>query len=308
MNFAEWSEKRKKEPADAVSFDDGSFGGGGSFGGASGTRERVYGGRGGVSAGNAYTEDGFSGISGDFRPEKEKEYSIVKGIAGGVQKGLTGIAKKGGATAALAEDILFAPMEKITGQQQGNISDYGPLNLWNDSIQRAAEAVDDYYADNIAAGGLGAEFFDKLLSKAVSLFPDAAVGYFTGGVGNVPELEIATLPGQSGTMGAVKSITDKLTGDPQYWFSVAGTTGESYQDTMDDTEDDSSWWEKITRSAGKGLYKEAVNTSEEIPDYLTSLAEIAHEMYEEKYAKTEAEEEKNVLQQALDGLMELLWK
>ena len=31
MNFAEWSEKRKKETADAVSFD-----GGGSFGGSFG--------------------------------------------------------------------------------------------------------------------------------------------------------------------------------------------------------------------------------------------------------------------------------
>lgn len=217
--------------------------------------------------------------------EKESMYSPIKGIAGGVQKGLTGIAQIGGNTAAMLEDVHYAPLELISGKRIGEISDNGPLNLWNDSIDRTAERVEDYYAKNIAAGGTGAEFLDKLVDKTVSLIPQALYTMHTGGGSAVPELINSASHGLPGIAGDIQSAAERLAEDPLYWLSAAGTTGESYQEHMKEkpTEVAGGWLQNVARSLGKGLFKEAVGTSDEVPDVLSTLAEVAYEMYREKH-------------------------
>ena len=60
----------------------------------------------------------------------------------------------------------------------------------------------------------------------------------------------------------------------------------------------------MAQSVGKGLYKEAIGTSEEVPDVLSILAEIAYEMYEERRSERQDD---SVLNRALDGLLKVLW-
>lgn len=226
-------------------------------------------------------------------------YSLPKGIAGGIQKGLTDIAKKGGSSFAWLEDIQYVPMEMLFGQEIGTFSDKGPMNLWNDSIQREADAVEDYYADNVVAGGWGAELLDKTVSKAVSLIPSVAVDFFTHGAGTASELESAAANRLPGISSSFRTVTEKLAKDPAYWLSVAGTTGERYEDAMKELEgaDAGNWVNAVGRSVGESLYKEAIGTNGEIPDILSALAEIAYKMYEEKHAEESGDSLLSVLAQ-----------
>lgn len=271
MNFEEWREKKRKESAflPERESDSGEWSGqqrrrGGSFGGLQGTVDRPHAGR-----------------SGRTMDADKSTYSPIKGIAGGLQKGLTNIAKKGGSVVALAEDIQYALPEVITGRKLGTFSDNGSMNLWNDSIQRAAASVEDYYADNVAAGGKTAELLDKSVSKVVSLLPSIAMDYFMPGAGAASELGNAAANSLPGMGSSFRTVSEKLVKDPRYWLSVAGTMGERYEDGLKELEDMDlgNWVNTLTRSAAESLYKEAINTSKVLSDNFPVLTELAYEMY-----------------------------
>lgn len=60
----------------------------------------------------------------------QSDYSLAKGTAGALQKGLQQIAEAGGNTFAFAEDAVLAPLELAFGRDLGEISDNAPLNRW----------------------------------------------------------------------------------------------------------------------------------------------------------------------------------
>ena len=314
LTFGEWAAKRRpaetwKEPKSSfAAWHEKEYGGGSSSAPAAPavrtdptvTRPTAD----APAADYAYKRDSFSGTSGKLPvpevdiPEaelpgedivEEPKYSVLKGIAGGVQKGLTDLAQTGGNAVAMYEDIQYAPLEVVTGRKIGEFSDNGPLNQWNDSIDRAAERVEDYYADNIAAGGAGAEFLDKAVRKTISFVPQMLYGALTGGTAAVPELTKAASREIPGTAASIRTMVEKLVGDPQYWLSVAETTGERYQDAQEKTptDDAGGWLKDIAGSAGESLYKEAVGTSDVVPDWFSTLLEIAYEMYDERREKQE---------------------
>lgn len=144
--------------------------------------------------------------------------------------------------------------------------------------------MEDYYGDNIAAGGMGAELLDKAVSKAISFVPQALYTGLTGGAAALPELAKAAGGSLPGIAGDIQSVAGKVAGDPQYWLSAAGTAGERYQEAKEKTPASSAggWLQNVAQSVGEGLYKEAIGSSDEVPEWLSALTEIAYEMYEEK--------------------------
>ena len=60
----------------------------------------------------------------------QSDYSLAKGTAGALQKGLQRVAEAGGNTFAFAEDAVLAPFELAFGRDLGEISDNAPLNRW----------------------------------------------------------------------------------------------------------------------------------------------------------------------------------
>ena len=198
-----------------------------------------------------------------------------------MQKGLTDIAKKGGSVFAMAEDIQYALPELIAGQKLGTLSDKGPMNLWNDSIRKEAVDVENYYADNVAAGGKEAELLEKSVSKAVSLLPSIAMDYFMPGAGAATELGNAAANSVPGIASSFRTVSEKLVKDPKYWLPVAGTMGENYEDAMGELEDADfgSWVNALAKSAVESLYKEAINTSKVLSDDFFAMAELTYEMF-----------------------------
>ena len=72
----------------------------------------------------------------------EGAYSFGKSVEGAVAKGLEQVARFGGDTFALAEDIALAPFELLSGNDLGTFSDKGLLNRWAADIREEQEAVE----------------------------------------------------------------------------------------------------------------------------------------------------------------------
>lgn len=169
----------------------------------------------------------------------EGAYSFGKSVEGAVVKGLEQVARFGGDTFALAEDIALAPFELLSGNDLGTFSDKGPLNRWAADIRKEQEAVEKHYAPNAARGGKAAQIFEDLGASTVAALPQAVLALLTGGgsaaaqttAGLTGTAAQAVSPGVAATVqGAVRSMAK----NPQYWTSFAQVVGSSYEDALDD--------------------------------------------------------------------------
>lgn len=169
----------------------------------------------------------------------EGAYSFGKSVEGAVVKGLEQVARFGGDTFALAEDIALAPFELLSGNDLGTFSDKGPLNRWAADIRKEQEAIEAHYAPNAARGGKAAQIFEDLGASTVAALPQAVLALLTGGgsaaaqttAGLTSTAAQAVSPGVAATVqGAVRSMAK----NPQYWTSFAQVVGSSYEDALDD--------------------------------------------------------------------------
>ena len=169
----------------------------------------------------------------------EGAYSFGKSVEGAVVKGLEQVARFGGDTFALAEDIALAPFELLSGNDLGTFSDKGPLNRWAADIRKEQEAIEAHYAPNATRGGKAAQIFEDLGTSTVAALPQAVLALLTGGgsaaaqttAGLTGTAAQAVSPGVAATVqGAVRSMAK----NPQYWTSFAQVVGSSYEDALDD--------------------------------------------------------------------------
>lgn len=169
----------------------------------------------------------------------EGAYSFGKSVEGAVVKGLEQVARFGGDTFALAEDIALAPFELLSGNDLGTFSDKGLFNWWAADIRKEQEAVEKHYAPNAARGGKAARIFEDLGASTVAALPQAVLALLTGGgsaaaqttAGLTGTAAQAVSPGVAATVqGAVRSMAK----NPQYWTSFAQVVGSSYEDALDD--------------------------------------------------------------------------
>lgn len=169
----------------------------------------------------------------------EGAYSFGKSVEGAVVKGLEQVARFGGDTFALAEDIALAPFELLSGNDLGTFSDKGLFNWWAADIRKEQEAVEKHYAPNAARGGKAAQIFEDLGASTVAALPQAVLALLTGGgsaaaqttAGLTGTAAQAVSPGVAATVqGAVRSMAK----NPQYWTSFAQVVGSSYEDAMSD--------------------------------------------------------------------------
>lgn len=169
----------------------------------------------------------------------EGAYSFGKSAEGAVVKGLEQVARFGGDTFALAEDIALAPFELLSGNDLGTFSDKGLFNWWAADIRKEQEAVEKHYAPNAARGGKAAQIFEDLGASTVAALPQAVLALLTGGgsaaaqttAGLTGTAAQAVSPGVAATVqGAVRSMAK----NPQYWTSFAQVVGSSYEDALDD--------------------------------------------------------------------------
>lgn len=171
--------------------------------------------------------------------QAEKKYSLGKGLAGVAQKGLSQIAQAGGATLAFVEDVISAPFELISGQRLGDLSNTGPLNRWNDAIKREAQEINDYYAENVEAGGKAAELFDRYGAGAVAALPQAIAAWLTAGTSVVAQStaglsQVATAASNPGIRSTLLNMVQNSANNPQYWLSFANTVGGDYEEALAD--------------------------------------------------------------------------
>ena len=160
-------------------------------------------------------------------------------MEGAVVKGLEQVARFGGDTFALAEDIALAPFELLSGNDLGTFSDKGLLNRWAADIRKEQEAIEAHYAPNATRGGKAAQIFEDLGASTVAALPQAVLALLTGGgsaaaqttAGLTGTAAQAVSPGVAATVqGAVRSMAK----NPQYWTSFAQVVGSSYEDALDD--------------------------------------------------------------------------
>ena len=113
--------------------------------------------------------------------ERANKYSLGKGVAGAVAKGVNQAAQGVASTLALAEDVALAPLELFSGQQLGELSDTAPLNKLAQRIKNEGQETQKKYADNVAKGGKAAELLDKYGAATVAAVPQAVMAYLTAG-------------------------------------------------------------------------------------------------------------------------------
>lgn len=196
-----------------------------------------------------------------FTAQRESgKYSVAKGLAGVVQKGLGQIAQAGGSTLALGEDLLLAPLELASGQKLGSISDTAPLNLWAQKIRDENAGIQQYYQENTEKGGKKAEILENLGTATVAAIPQAVVAMLTGGGSTAAQTTAglsraavqAVSPSISGT---VTNAVSSMAKNPQYWTSFSQVVGNSYEEAL---ADGASREQAVFNAIGNGLLNAAV--------------------------------------------------
>ena len=169
--------------------------------------------------------------------ESEK-YSVGKGLAGIVEKGVNQAAQGVASMLALAEDIVFSPFELFSGQQLGDISDTAPLNMLSERIRNEGRQAQEKYAENVSRGGKAGELLDKYGSMTVAAVPQAVIAALTAGASagaSAASLGTAAAAEMSPSIvGTIRRGVTAMAKDPQYWTSFAQVVGTSYDDALAD--------------------------------------------------------------------------
>lgn len=199
--------------------------------------------------------------------ERANKYSLGKGVAGAVAKGVNQAAQGVASTLALAEDVALAPLELFSGQQLGDLSDTAPLNKLSQRIKNEGQETQKKYADNVAKGGKAAELLDKYGAATVAAVPQAVMAYLTAGAsagastaGLGAQAAAEMTPSMAGT---IRRGVTAMAKDPNYWTAFSQVVGQSYDEAMDDmaktgTENNKARTKAALYAMGNGLLNAAV--------------------------------------------------
>lgn len=199
--------------------------------------------------------------------ERANKYSLGKGVAGAVAKGVNQAAQGVASTLALAEDVALAPFELFSGQKLGELSDTAPLNKLSQRIKNEGQETQKKYADNVAKGGKAAELLDKYGAATVAAVPQAVMAYLTAGAsagastaGLGAQAAAEMTPSMAGT---IRRGVAAMAKDPNYWTAFSQVVGQSYDEAMDDmaktgTENNKARTKAALYAMGNGLLNAAV--------------------------------------------------
>ena len=199
--------------------------------------------------------------------KRANKYSLGKGVAGAVAKGVNQAAQGVASTLAMAEDVLLSPFELFSGQKLGDLSDTAPLNKLSQRIKNEGQETQKKYADNVAKGGKAAELLDKYGAATVAAVPQAVMAYLTAGAsagastaGLGAQAAAEMTPSMAGTI--QRGVT-AMAKDPNYWTAFSQVVGQSYDEAMDDmaktgTENNKARTKAALYAMGNGLLNAAV--------------------------------------------------
>lgn len=199
--------------------------------------------------------------------ERANKYSLGKGVAGAVAKGVNQAAQGVASTLALAEDVALAPFELFSGQKLGELSDTAPLNKLSQRIKNEGQETQKKYAENVAKGGKAAELLDKYGAATVAAVPQAVMAYLTAGAsagastaGLGAQATAKMTPSMAGT---IRRGVAAMAKDPNYWTAFSQVVGQSYDEAMDDmaktgTENNKARTKAALYAMGNGLLNAAV--------------------------------------------------
>lgn len=199
--------------------------------------------------------------------ERANKYSLGKGVAGAVAKGVNQAAQGVASTLAMAEDVLLSPFELLSGQKLGELSDTAPLNKLSQRIKNEGQETQKKYAGNVAKGGKAAEMLDKYGAATVAAVPQAVMAYLTAGAsagastaGIGARAAAEMTPSMAGT---IRRGVAAMAKDPNYWTAFSQVVGQSYDEAMDDmaktgTENNKARTKAALYAMGNGLLNAAV--------------------------------------------------
>lgn len=199
--------------------------------------------------------------------ERANKYSLGKGVAGAVAKGVNQAAQGVASTLAMAEDVVLSPFELLSGQKLGELSDTAPLNKLSQRIKNEGQETQKKYADNVAKGGKAAELLDKYGAATVAAVPQAVMAYLTAGAsagastaGLGAQAAAEMTPSMAGT---IRRGVTAMAKDPNYWTAFSQVVGQSYDEAMDDmaktgAENNKARTKAALYAMGNGLFNAAV--------------------------------------------------
>lgn len=242
-------------------------------------------------------------------------YSPLKSVGGMVMKGLASVNQGVANTAALAEDIIAAPLELISGRELGTMSDVMPLNRFADYVRKTGSGVTDYYQANMEKGGKAAEIAENLGSSVVAAAPQALLAMLTAG-GSTAAQGTAALTQASqaalspGVATTVRQAVGTMAKDPKYWVSFAQVVGDGYEDAMadmrarGDTDENSIRTKAALFAIGNGLFNAAVEQGgvQELPGELQAGAPALRSWVESMVDEGKEEVVQGIIERAMQNL------
>lgn len=245
--------------------------------------------------------------------ERANKYSLGKGVAGAVAKGVNQAAQGVASTLALAEDVALAPLELFSGQQLGDLSDTAPLNKLSQRIKNEGQETQKKYADNVAKGGKAAELLDKYGAATVAAVPQAVMAYLTAGAsagastaGLGAQAAAEMTPSMAGT---IRRGVTAMAKDPNYWTAFSQVVGQSYDEAMDDmaktgTENNKARTKAALYAMGNGLLNAAVEVGggiQKLPEELKHGANAWKAWVDSAVAEGKEEAVQGVIERALQN-------
>lgn len=245
--------------------------------------------------------------------ERATKYSLGKGVAGAVAKGVNQAAQGVASTLALAEDVALAPFELLSGQKLGELSDTAPLNKLSQRIKNEGQETQKKYAGNVAKGGKAAELLDKYGAATVAAVPQAVMAYLTAGAsagastaGLGAHAAAEMTPSMAGT---IRRGVAAMAKDPNYWTAFSQVVGQSYDEAMDDmaktgTENNKARTKAALYAMGNGLLNAAVEVGggiQKLPEELKHGANAWKAWVDSAVAEGKEEAVQGVIERALQN-------
>ena len=245
--------------------------------------------------------------------ERANKYSLGKGVAGAVAKGVNQAAQGVASTLAMAEDVLLSPFELLSGQKLGDLSDTAPLNKLSQRIKNEGQETQKKYAGNVAKGGKAAELLDKYGAATVAAVPQAVMAYLTAGAsagastaGLGAQAAAEMTPSMAGT---IRRGVAAMAKDPNYWTAFSQVVGQSYDEAMDDmaktgTENNKAHTKAALYAMGNGLLNAAVEVGggiQKLPEELKHGANAWKAWVDSAVAEGKEEAVQGVIERALQN-------
>ena len=188
-----------------------------------------------------------------------KPFSAGKLAGDLTMRGVNEFAGFFGAGGAMVEDAIGYAGGLLTGQPGVNLMEGGPLNTWNQAIQREGQAMEQSAAKNIAKGGKAAETVYKYGTQTIAAVPQAVLAMLTsGGSAAASSASLANTAAKALSPSLSRTVSQAVSGmakNPQYWTSFAQVVGPGYQQALEDGADHAH---AALYAVGNGLLNAAV--------------------------------------------------